>query len=208
MSSAGWMEQAIEAVADEWQRGRAWDPRLAPQEPPDLAHLTGYSLDDVRYNCVGLLSPDQRWDAKKAMLRNFAGLVFATGFMALMLANGGGLVSGLMLIIVVTFGLKSIFDAFVERKDPVMQVDGDLWTELERDSDGPDRHFVRIAGHKLEITRKADALLTAGGPYRIYYLPSSRRAVGGLVLPGWRPVPLPEPAKKPWWSRFNLEVGG
>jgi hypothetical protein len=42
-------------------------------------------------------------------------------------------------------------------------------------------------GLRLEITKRAYGALTAGGPYRIYYLPHAKRAVGGQVLRAWQP---------------------
>jgi hypothetical protein len=59
---------------------------------------------------------------------------------------------------------------------------------------------------KLETTNQAYIALKPGGPYRIYYLPEAKRAVGGQVLPGWSPSPRPVPKKSSWWSHISIEV--
>ncbi|HXC75888.1 MAG TPA: hypothetical protein VNU19_02445, partial [Candidatus Acidoferrum sp.] len=66
--------------------------------------------------------------------------------------------------------------------------------------------FVHIDDLRLEITKQAYRALKAGGPYRIYYLPDAKRAVGGQVLPAWRSLPQPTPKKSSWWSRIGIEV--
>jgi hypothetical protein len=183
MISREWTEPAIASGVEEWHRGRESDPTLAPQGVPDLSVVPGYSLDDVRYNCVGLQSPAQKRQATKTLLYQLVGIGVGGAFVAFMLAHGGGLVT------------------FI-----ASQVDGDIWTELQRDSESPDQFFVHIDDLRLEITKQAYGAFTAGGPYRIYYLLGAKRAVGGQVLPAWRPLPQPEPKKSSWWSRISIQV--
>jgi hypothetical protein len=74
MISREWTEPAIAAGVEEWHRGRESDPTLAPQGVPDLSVVPGYSLDDVRYNCVGLQSPAQKRLATKTLLYQVVGI--------------------------------------------------------------------------------------------------------------------------------------
>jgi hypothetical protein len=206
MISREWTEPAIAAGVEEWHRGRESDPTLLPQSVPDLSVVPGYSLDDVRYNCVGLQSPAQKRQATKTLLCQLVGIGVGGAFVAFMLAHGGGLVSFIALIFIGAGGLKAVFDFQDIWAGHLSQVDGDIWTELQRESESPDQFFVHIDDLRLEITKQAYGALTAGGPYRIYYLLGAKRAIGGQVLPAWRPLPQPEPKKRSWWSRISIEV--
>src|SRR5258708_26278588 len=166
MISREWTEPAIAAGVEEWHRGRESDPTLAPHGVPDLSVVPGYSLDDVRYNCVGLLSPVQKRQATRTLLLRLAGLGVGGAFVAFMLAHGGGLVTFVMLILVGAGGLKAVFDFQEIWAGHVSQVDGDIWTELKQDSESSDQFFAHIDDLRLEITKQAYAALTAGGPYR------------------------------------------
>jgi hypothetical protein len=204
--SREWTEPVIVAGVEEWHRGRESDPTLAPQGVPDLSVVPGYSLDDVRYNCVGRQSPAQARQAKKTLLGQL-GVIGVTGaFVAFMLAHGGGIITFIALISIGVAGLKAVFLFQEIWAGHVAQVDGDIWTELQRDSESADRFFVHIDDLRLEITKRAYGVLTAGGPYRIYYLLRAKRAVGGQVLPAWRPLPQPKPQKRSWWSRIFMET--
>lgn len=204
--SREWTEQAIATGVEEWHRGRECDPTLAPQGVPDLSAVPGYSLDDVGYNCVGLLSPAQKRQATKTLLFRLAGLGVGGAFAAFMLAHGGGLVTLIVLIVIGAAAVKAVFDFQEILAGSLSQVDGDIWTEMKRDSEAPDRYFVHVDEMRLEITKQAFVALVAGGPYRFYYLRGAERAVGGLVLPGWRALPQPEPKKRSWWSRISIDV--
>lgn len=206
MISQEWTEPAIAAGVEEWHRGRESDPTLAPQGVPDLSVVPGYSLDDVRYNCVGLQSPAQKRQATKTLLQQLVGIGVGGAFAAFMLAHGGGLVTFIALICIGAGGLKAMFDFEEIWAGFLSQVDGDILTQFQPDSEGPDRYFVHIDNMRLEITKQAYGALTAGGPYRIYYVLGAKRAVGGQVLPAWRPLTQPEPKKRSWWSRISIQV--
>lgn len=199
-------EPAVAAGVEEWHRGRESDPALAPRGVPDLSVVPGYSLEDVRYNCVGLQSPAQRRQATKTLLGQLVGIGVGVAFVALTIAQGGSLVTFIALIFVGVAGIKAMSDFEEVRAGHVSQVDGDIWTQLKSDSEGPDHYFVHINDLRLEITKQAYGVLRAGGPYRIYYLPEAKRAVGGQVLPAWRPLPQPQPKKSRWWSQISVEV--
>jgi hypothetical protein len=205
MISREWTEPAIAAGVEEWHRGRESDPTLAPEGVPDLSVMPGYSLDDVRYNCVGLQSPAQKQQTSKTLLLTLAGLGGGGAFAAFMLAHGGGLVTLIALIAMGAAALKAVFDFQEIWAGHLSQVDGDIWTELQRDSEGPDQYFVHIDDMRLAITKQAFSVLVSGGPYRVYYLRGAKRAVGGQVLPAWRALPRPEPSTRTWWSRITLE---
>src|SRR5450759_2192055 len=130
MISREWTEPAIAAGVEEWHRGRESDPKLAPQGVPDLSVVPGYSLDDVRYNCVGLQSPAQKRQATKTLLYQLLGIGVGGAFVAFMLAHGGGLVTFIALIFVGAGGLKAVFDFQEIWAGHISQVDGDIWTEL------------------------------------------------------------------------------
>jgi hypothetical protein len=187
---------AIDAGVEEWHRGREADPELAPKGVPDLSVVPGYSLDDVRYNCVGLQSPRQARQAKKTLLGELAGVGVGVAYLAFTIAVGAGLFTIIALIVIGVAGLKSVLLIQDISTGHLSQVDGDIWTQLKSDSEGPDHYFVHIDDLKLEITKQAYGALRAGGPYRIYYLPDAKRAVGGQVLPAWRSLPQPQPKKR------------
>jgi hypothetical protein len=192
-----------EPAIDEWLRGREADPELSPQGVPDLSELTGYGLDDTLYNRVGLQSPAQQRQGYNRIVAQFAGLALGVAFAVFWLFHGAGFVSVLMLVFIgfAAFNTMAVLEAV--SAGTVSRVDGDIWTELVRDSEAPETHFVHIGGMKLLITGDAYKVLQDGGPYRIYYLKD--RAVGGQVLPGWRPAPLKQ--KKPsWWRALTIEL--
>ena len=199
-------EPAIAAGVEEWHRGRESDRTLAPKGVPDLSVVPGYSLDDVRHNCVGLQSPAQARHAKKTLLGELVGIGVGVAFVAFTIAQGDGLFTFIALIFIAVAGLKAVLLLQDVWTGHVSQVDGDIWTELRKDSEGPDHFFVHIDDLRLEITKQAYRALKAGGPYRIYYLPDAKRAVGGQVLPAWRSLPQPTPKKSSWWSRIGIEV--
>ena len=68
MISREWVEPAIAVAEEEWHRGRVADPTAAPCDIPDLSQVTGYSVEDVRYKCVGNQSPAQRRLWRKTLL--------------------------------------------------------------------------------------------------------------------------------------------
>jgi energy-converting hydrogenase Eha subunit E len=206
MISRDRIEPAIAAGVKEWHRGRESDPTLAPRGVPDLSVVPGYSLDDVRYNCVGLQSPAQSRQAKKTLLLELVGIGVGVAFVAFTLAQGAGLFTFIALIFIGVGGLKTVLLLQDIWTGHLSQVDGDIWTELKSDSEGPDHFFVHIDDLRLEITKQAYGALKAGGPYRIYYLPDAKRAVGGQVLPAWRPLCPPATKKRSWWSRVSIEV--
>jgi hypothetical protein len=200
-------EPAVAAGVEEWHRGRESDPTLAPGGVPDLSVVPGYSLDDVRHNCAGRQSPAQARQATKTLLGRLVSIGVAGAFVGFFVAhNGLDLITLIALIFIVGSGLKAAFDFFEIWEGHVSKVQGDIWTELLRDSEGPDQYFVHIDGLRLHITKQAYGALTSGGPYRIYYLPGAKRAVGGEVLRGWRPLPPGTPSKPRWWSRINIDV--
>jgi len=203
--SGEWIEPAIVAGVEEWHRGRVSDPTLAPEGVPDLSVVPGYSLEDVRWNCVGLQSPAQKRQATKTLLQQLAGFGCVCGFTALFLAHGAGLVAFIALIVAGAFAVKAVLDFQEVRAGLLSHVDGDIWTELHRDSESGNQYFVHIDDLRLEITKQAFGALVSGGPYRFYYVRGASRAVGGQVLPAWRAVPRPEPKKPSWWSRLTIQ---
>lgn len=201
-----WTEPAVAAGVAEWHRGRQFDRTLAPHGVPDLSWVPGYSLEDVRYNCVGLQSPAQAREATKSWHGLLVGLGTLDAFVALWLATPGPPLAFIALIVIGLGGCKVVIDWQEIRAGHVSHVDGDIWTELRRDGEGGVSIAVHIDDVRLEITTQAYGVLKEGGPYRIYYLPHAKRAVGGQVLPGWRPLFRPRPTKR-WWRLLRSDHG-
>ena len=174
---------------------------------PDLTGVTGFSYDDVSYNGIGQLSPAQRAQLRKVSLNDFAHLAIGVGFVAFGFAIGGRIIPAIAAIFVVFMAVKAALDARAYRAGEVLHQDGDARTEFDPGDESPDRWFVHIGGWKLEITEQAYQALVPGGPYRIFYVAGSNRAVGGHVLPGWGPLAPPEPEKKKWWGGLSIEIG-
>jgi hypothetical protein len=193
MISREWNDPAVAARVAEWHRGRQSDPGLAPWGVPDLSVLPGYSLDDVCYNCVGLMSPGQAGEATKRWLGELACLAGLVAFMASFLAAWWGPLVFIALNVMGFLARHAVINFHEIRAGQLSDVDGDIWTERCWDSES-EQFFVHINDLRLKITRLAYAVLRDGGPYRIYYLPHAKRAVGGQVLPAWRP--LLQPAAK------------
>lgn len=184
-------------ATDEWLRGRAADPKLSPQGVPDLSEVTGYTLEDVLYNQCGRQSPSQQSQGYKEILAGLFGLALCGAFAGFFLVHGVALIAGLMLVVAAWGAFEAMVDLKATSSGAVSCVEGDIWTEVVRDSEGPDAHFAHVGGMRLYITPKAYNTLRAGGPYRIYYVKG--RAVGGQVLPGWRAAP-PKPKTRSWWQ--------
>ena len=170
---------------------------------PDLSGVTGYTLDDLRYNVAGLQSPAQQRQGYNEIFAQFVGLVLCGAFAAFLLAHGVAVGAILVLVFLIWEALKTMTDLVAISTGVVSRVDGDIWTEVLHDSEGPDAHFVHVGGMRLFITGEAYEALEAGGPYRIYYV--GGLAVGGQVLPGWRPAPSVE-KKKSWWHALSIEL--
>jgi len=204
--SREWIEPAIAAAVEEWHQGRVADPTLAPVDIPDLSQVSGYSLDDVRYNCVGHVSPAQKRQALKTFGCTSLGLAVVGAFTAVWFAAGARFVPVVTLLFIGVALLKAMMDAGNTWAGNVSQVDGDVTTEIERDSESADRYFAHISELRLEITKAAYEVMMPGGPYRIFYLRGPGRAIGGQVLPGWRPVPQRAEEKRRWWQRLSIEL--
>ena len=183
------------------------DRTLAPNGVPYLSVVPGYSLDDVRYNCVGRQSPAQKRQATKTLLARLVGTAFGGWLVGLFVAHVGvGVVTLTWLIFLGVFGLKSVLDFHEVRAGHISQADGDIWwKELNQDSETAEQFFVHIDGLRLKVTQQAYEALSTGGPYRIYYLPRAKRAVGGQVLPDWCPLPPPEQTETSWWRQINSQ---
>ena len=95
----------------------------------------------------------------------------------------------------------SIRDAEALWRSKVAFVDGNAWGELVPDSEGPDSYYIHVAGLRVESSAEVYDALLPGGPYRVFYLRTRKRAVGGQVLPGWRAMPRPADKK-----RFQLPI--
>ncbi len=190
MNSREWNDPAVAATVAEWHRGRQFDPQQAPLGVPDLSVLSGYSLDDVCYNCVGRLSPRQAREATTSWLGQFASLSGLVAFIGAFLAAWWGPLVFIALIFMAFVGHRAVIDFQEIRAGWLSHVDGDIWTERRWDSES-EQFFVHINDLRLEITRWAYTVLRDGGPYRIYYRPHAKRAVGGQVLPAWRPLLQP-----------------
>ena len=175
--------------------------------PPDLTCLYGFSSEDLVHNREGQLSPNQRDELRRAMRYHVFGtgvvLAFAIFSSAVSHGNPGAwLVPGIFLIV----GVVQLSQRVTELHEGILyEVIGDARPEFVPDSEGPDDYWLHIGGLKLDITEAAYAAFRPGGPYRIYYVAATHTAVGGETLPGWRPLPTLEPARRHWWQ--NLGVG-
>jgi hypothetical protein len=200
-------ETAIAARVQEWHQGRIPNLKLAPHGVPYLSVVPGYSLDDVRYNCVGRPSPAQTRQATKILLARLVGIGAGGALVGLFVAHVGvGVVTLTQLIVLGVFGLKGVFDFHEIWAGHIAQADGDIWwTELKQDSETADQFFVHIDSLRLKVTKQAYEALSTGGPYRIYYLPRAKRAVGGQVLPDWGPLPPPAQTESSWWRQINAQ---
>ena len=191
-------------ATNEWRRGRVVDPNVSSQSVPDLSEVTGYTLEDVLYNQGGRQSPSQQSQGYKGIVGELFGIALCGALAVFGLVHGLVLIPSLMLLCVAYAAVRLIVDLKATSTGDVSCVEGDIWTQVVRDSEGePDSHFVHVGGMRLWITAQAYNALRAGGPYRIYYV--AGRGVGGQVLPGWRAAP-PKPKKRGWWQT-SIELG-
>jgi hypothetical protein len=168
---------------------------------PDLSHVAGFSPADVSANREGRLSPVQRRLASRGILMKLV-MIAVVLVWAAFVVRGDGFQLVVCGIFICVSAYRLVHDLAAVRNSSVARIDGDAWVELLPDSDGPDSYFIHVAGLKLETNKDVYSTLRPGGPYRIYYLPTRGRAVGGEVLPARRSVPRP-PEKK----RLRLPIG-
>jgi hypothetical protein len=205
MVNRDWEQAALSAGIDEWHRGRLADPELASAEVPDLTVIPGFSLEDACYNCIGRQSPAQTRQGYWKSLVGLFWLAVATVVVVFFIAHGSHLAYiGLVAIVIGVFA--ALRDAEAAWSGDVSQADGDIWTEIESDGDGGRDYYLHLGELRLELTRAAYFALVPGGPYRIYYLRTRNRVVGGQVLPGWRPISHEVEEKRPWWRRINARI--
>jgi hypothetical protein len=175
--------------------------------PPDLTYLNGFASEDLAQNRDGRLSDNQRGELRRAARDEVGG-----GAILLAFAIFGFLVSGINMVSVITCGfvlyyVVKLVERIVELREGVLcDVVGDARPEFVPDSEGPDDYWLHIGGLKLDITKAAYAAFRSGGPYRIYYVGDTNTVVGGEVLPDWRPLPRPRPAKRHWWQNVSIGV--
>src|ERR1700730_5633027 len=152
--------------------------------PPDLTSLNGFSTEDLVYNREGRLSPNQQLELRHA----------PPLFMSIM----GGFV--------IYYAIRLVQRVGELREGVVDEVVGDAWAQFVPDSEGPDRYWLHIDDLKLEISDTAYESFRRGGPYRIYYVATTNTAIGGEVLPDWRPLPAPT-ARRHWWQSLGISLG-
>lgn len=199
-------QRAAAVGLEGWQCGQQADPTGAPHSVPDLSAVPGYSPDELRHNSLGRLAPAQARQATRTLLSQLVGLGFGGAFVAFGLANDTGLFTIVALFCVAHIAFKAVVHGKDILSRTVSQVEGDIRTEWQRDSDGPDRFFAHVDELSLEITGEAYRALVPGGPYRLYYLPHAKHAVGGQVLPAWRSLPQVEKQRGGWLSGIRSDM--
>lgn len=168
---------------------------------PDLTRLPGFSLDDLRHNYDGRLSPRQSRDLKRSVLFGVLVLGVGVGWCALVAQSGPNIGVLITVLCVVVSAFRVVREALALRRASVAQVEGDAWTEMVPEPEGPDKYYIHVAHLKLDIPKVVHGSAPPGGPYRVFYLPTIKRAVAIQALPDWRSIP--RPAKQ---SRFRLPI--
>jgi hypothetical protein len=179
---------------------------FAERNSPDLSGIPAFSADEVRHNQEGRLSPRQRHALRQQLLSNGAALVLGVAWCGWVAHLGGGLLLVVGVLSIAIAGNRLVRQAMAMATGRVTYVDGDAWTECVPDSDGPDDYWLHVAGLRLETEKVVHQSLQPGGPYRIYYLPKSRRAVSAQALHGWREIPR-TPPKRRFRLPISIEVG-
>jgi hypothetical protein len=175
----------------------------------DLGSVAGFSETDRWDNRQGRLSPDQKVALRQALLGELLGLALVIGFVILGFGILHAVIGSTIASIGIVILLCRVVGRLAELRDGIVDsVEGDAWTECVPDSEGPDRYWLHIPDLKLETADQVHTAFAPGGPYRIYYAPSSNSVVGAEQLPGWRPVQPPTRKRFRWFPSIELGSGG
>ena len=180
-----------------------------PSNPgPDLSALPGFSSADIQVNETGVLSKSQREQVRKeAIIKLIASVVGGVVFLIFSLASGVGpqtIVAILFLGVALWEGLKYAGDL---SDGKVLVVEGDVRTEVEDGGECANSYWLYIGDLKLSAKREEYEIFSPGGPFRIFYLPITRKLVSAKALAGWRRVSPPVRKRRPWWSNISIEIG-
>jgi len=176
--------------------------------PPDLTSLNGFSTEDLVYNREGRLSPNQQLELRRAALGKGYEICIVVAFaiVNLVVFHATPLFMSIMGGFVIYYAIRLVQRVGELREGVVDEVVGDAWAQFVPDSEGPDRYWLHIDDLKLEISGTAYETFRRGGPYRIYYVATTNTAIGGEVLPDWRPLPAPT-ARRHWWQSLGISLG-
>lgn len=185
----------------------AIDQTSAPAgTPPDLSKLPGCSPEDLAANASGVLSPAQLQMLRRGLARRALAHCAGLAVFGLWLVTSG---FNVWAVIAFAFPLyhagKLLSEAAATNNSEIRSCTGDARAVRVIDPDGPDDHYLQVAGLELVTTQEVFAAVRPGGPYRVYYLPAGSRLLGVRPEPGWRPVPPPAPKPQRRWS---LTIGG
>jgi len=174
--------------------------------PPNLLALRGFGRIDIAANEVGRLSTDQRsllWRRQLLNLLAFLGLAFGVG---VVLYSGDLSIVGLIFIAAALWtGYLWVRDLIAICESAVARVDGIAWVEVTFDGE-TNSYVARVGDLKLETTEDVYTMFPCGGPYRLFYVPRSRRLVCAYALEGW--APAHQPRGKPRRFPLSIELGG
>lgn len=175
----------------------------ASSKPPDLSHLVGFSRADLFQNRAEQLSDDQAAMLRGRMHGDVLGVVCMVGMAALgLFLFGPNLVTVCWIVCLAVFAIGRVGGCVQElRAGVVSYVEGDA-QDTHNDGD----YFLYVGDVSLSITGDIYGKIPAGGPYRFYYVPRSKRLVGGEALPGWKAAPSPPKRPRPWWIP-SIEIG-
>jgi hypothetical protein len=176
--------------------------------PPDLTYLNGFSSEDLVYNREGRLSPNQQLELRRTARGKAYEICIVVAFAIfnLVVFHATPVFVSIIGGFVIYYAVRLVQRVDELREGVVHEVVGDAWAQFVPDSEGPDRYWLHIDGLKLEISDTAYASFRRGGPYRIYYVATTNTAIGGEVLPDWRPLPAPTAGRR-WWQNLGISVG-
>lgn len=167
------------------------EPSSILSAPPDLSQLAGFSAEDILDNRNGRLSPTQR---QHLGWRVFWELLGPSSLVALAIYGFGRCGFNLFTAALFLLFLIPLYPIFLTIRDVragvVAVAEGNASTRFVPDPEGAGDYRLDLGDLHLDITGEACDVIRAGGGYRVFYLPVSKRLVGAEVLPGWQPASL------------------
>lgn len=172
------------------------DPGATVAAPPDLCQLAGFSWEDTWHNRAGRLSPTQRERLRHQLLIDLLLFGLTVGYTGVAFyVFGFTLINAAMVLVCLLYVYQFARMTGDLYRGMVTEREGNAWMELDPDSDGSDRYWLHLGDLTLETTQEAYDAIAAGGGYRVFYTPWSKRLVGAEVMSGWRAIPPPAPNK-------------
>ncbi|GEM_PF-3037745 len=151
-----------------------------------LMETFGFSEESLEANSRGELTSEQAKTLSNQAAQARAGFVVsAAAFIGAIIGSALGLQGGIALAVligsaVIGLFLLSMWWAYSDdaRKHHVESVEGAVRLSLSDSGQGASNYKIRIGKQEFGVSKKKFLAIKNGDPYRIYYLPRSKKLLG------------------------------